>query len=73
MVTQNEFEMPLSNNTETSRSCSRLTDDDDRNKIWLDLLYNGKLGEKLVISLIKKLKRYFKEKINIVVKYRTNK
>ena len=29
------------------------------------------MGE--VTSLIKKLKRYFKEKVNIVVKYRTNK
>ena len=48
-------------------------DDDDRKKIWLDLPYNGKLGEKQVTSLIKKLKCYFKEKVNIVVKYRTNK
>ena len=47
--------------------------DDDRNKIWLDLLYNGKLGEKWVISLIKKLKCYFKENANTNVKYRTNK
>ena len=26
----------------------RLTDDDDRKKIWLNLPYNEKLGEKLV-------------------------
>ena len=42
-------------------------------KIWLNVLYNGKLREKLVTSLIKKSKRYFKENFNIVVKYRTNK
>ena len=53
---------------ETNRSPSRLTLDDDREKICLDLPYNGKLGEKLVTFLIKKLKRYFKEN----VKYRTN-
>ena len=46
---------------------------DDRKKIWLDLPYNGKLGKKLVTSLIKKLKRYFKVNVKIVVKYRTNK
>ena len=68
MVTQNEFKR-----IETNKSHSRLTDDDDRKKIWLDLPYNGKLGEKLVTSLIKKLIRYFKEKVNIVVKYRKNK
>ena len=37
----------------TNKSHSRLTDDDDRKKIWLNLPYNGKLGEKLVTSLIK--------------------
>ena len=57
----------------TNKSHSRLTDDNDRKKIWLDLPYNGKLGEKLVTFLIKKLKCYFKEKVNINVKYRTNK
>ena len=36
------------------------------------LAYNKKLREKLVTSLIKKLKRYFKENVNIVVKYRKN-
>ena len=58
---------------ERIKSHLRLTDDDDRKKILLDLPYNGKLGEKLVTSLIKKLKCDFKENINIVVKYRTNK
>ena len=58
---------------EINKSHSRLTDDDDIKKIWLDLPCNGKLGEKLVTSLIKKLKRCFKENINIVVKYKTNK
>ena len=56
---------------ETNTPHPRITDD-DRMKIWLNLC-NGKLGEKLVTSLIKKLKRYFKENFNIVVKYRTNK
>ena len=38
---------------EVNRSCSRLTNDNDRKKIWLDLPYNGKQGEHLVTSLIK--------------------
>ena len=45
---------------DTNNSHSRSGGDDDRKKIWLDLPYNGKLGEKLVTSLIMKLKRYFK-------------
>ena len=63
---------------ETNKSHSRSTDDYDRKRIWLDLPYNSKLGklgggkEKLEKFLIKKIKRYFKEKVNIVVKYRTN-
>ena len=67
---------------ETNKSHSRSTDDYDRKRIWLDLPYNSKLGklgggggggwEKLEKILIKKIKRYFKEKVNIVVKYRTN-
>ena len=69
---------------ETNKLHSRLADDDDRKKIWLDLPYNSNLGkldfggrgggggEKLEKILIKKIKRYFKEKVNIVVKYRTN-
>ena len=57
--------------TKTSRS--RLAgDDDDSKKLWFDLPYNGK-GEQLVKYLIKKLKRYFIEKVSIVVKYRINK
>ena len=58
----------------TSRSRSRLTDDGDSKKLWLDLSYSGKEGEQLVTSLIKKLKRYFIENVSIVQnKYRTNK
>ena len=56
-----------------NKSQSRLRDDEDRKKIWLDLPYNANLGEKLVTSLIKELKGYFKEKVNIAVEYRTNK
>ena len=64
---------PVIKRIETNKSHSRLTHDDDRKKIWLDLPYNGKQGEKLVTSLVKKFKRYFEEIVNIVVKYRTNK
>ena len=38
---------------DTNKLLSKSADDDDRKKIWLDLPYNGKLGEKLVTSLIK--------------------
>ena len=58
---------------QTNRSRPRLTDDDYRRKIWWDLPCTGKLREKLVTSLIKKLKHHFKENVNIVVKLRTNK
>ena len=58
---------------ETNKSHSRLTGDNNRQKSWVDLPYNGKLGEKLLTSLMKKVKRCFKEKVNIIVKYRTNK
>ena len=58
---------------EINKSQSRLINGDDINKIWLDLPYNGKLEEKLLTSLLKKLTRYFKENVNIVVKYRANK
>ena len=55
---------------DTNKSHSRSADDDDdRKKIWLDLPYNGKLGEKLVTSLIKKLKRYFKENVKACIRY----
>ena len=57
---------------EANKSHSRLIDDDDRKRIWLDLSCNGKLGKKLVTSLIKKLKHYFKENVNIVAKHSTN-
>ena len=50
-----------------------LTDDDYRKKMWLDLPCNGKLEKNLATSLIKKLKRYLKENVNIAVKYRTKK
>ena len=51
---------------EKNRSRSRLTDDDDSKKIRLDLPYNGKEGEQLVTSLLKKLKHYFIENISVV-------
>ena len=58
---------------DTNKSRSRSADDNDRKKIWLDLPYNGKLGEKLVTYLIKKLKRCFKVNVKFIVKVRTNK
>ena len=58
---------------DTNKSHSRSADDNDRKKIWLDLPYNGKLGENLVTYLIKKLKRCFKVNVKIIVKVRTNK
>ena len=65
---QNPFIKRLDTNKSHSRSAG-----DDRKKIWLDLPYNDKLGEKLVTSLIKKLKRHFKVNVKIIVKYKTNK
>ena len=41
-------------------------------KISIEVPYNSQQGEQLVTTLIKTLKRYFKENVNIVVKYRTN-
>ena len=49
---------------DTNKSHSRSADDDDRKKIWLDLPYSGKLEEKLVTSLIKKLKWMLKSLLN---------
>ena len=59
MLTQNEFEIPLLHD-------SRLTDDDYRKEICLGLSCNVKQREQLVTSLIKKLKRYFKENVYFV-------
>ena len=42
-------------------------------KIWLDLPYNVRLRENLVTSLIKTLKLYLKDNVNIVVKCRASK
>ena len=60
---------------ETNRSRSRLTDNDYRKKTWLQSgqPQNNKIGEKLVASLIKKLKRFFKANVKIAVKYKTKK
>ena len=73
MVTQNEFDIPLSND-------QRQIDDAKDYKMMMiegkagqTYHNNGKQGEQLVKSSIRKLKRYFKENINIIVKYRTNK
>ena len=47
---------------------------DDRKVIWINLSYLGKKGEQLTNSLIRKLKRSFKENIKFkTVYYKTNK
>ena len=45
---------------------------DDRKVIQIDLPYSGKKGEQLTNSLIRKLKIYFKENINLKTVYKTN-
>ena len=46
---------------------------DDRKVIWINLPYLGKKGEQLTNSLIRKLKRSFKENIKFKTVYKTNK
>ena len=46
---------------------------DDRKVIWINLPYLGKKGEQLTSSLIRKLKRSFKENIKFKMVYKTNK
>ena len=46
---------------------------DDRKVIWINLPYLGKKGEQLTNSLIRKLKRSFKENIKFKTIYETNK
>ena len=46
---------------------------DDRKVIWINLPYLGKKGEQLTNSLIRKLKRSFKENIKFRTVYKTNK
>ena len=46
---------------------------DDRKVIWINLPYLGKKGEQLTNSLIRKLKRSFKESIKFKTVYKTNK
>ena len=45
---------------------------DDRKVIWINLPYLGKRGEQLTNSLIRKLKRSFKENIKFKTVYKTN-
>ena len=74
MATQKRVPNSVIKPPEVIRSRRRLKDDDDdREKIWLDIPVFGKQGKQVVTSLIKKLKRYFKENFNIAVKYSTNK
>ena len=46
---------------------------DDRKVIWINLPYLGKRGEQLTNSLMRKLKRSFKENIKFRTVYKTNK
>ena len=46
---------------------------DDRKVIWINLPYLGKKGEQLTNSLIRKLKRSFKENIKFKTVYKNNK
>ena len=46
---------------------------DDRKVIWINLPYLGKKGEQLTNSLIRKLKRSFKESVKLKTIYKTNK
>ena len=47
--------------------------EDDRKVIWTNLPYLGKKGEQLTNSLIRKLKRCFKENVKFKTVYKTNK
>ena len=49
------------------------TKKDERKVIWINLPYVGKKGEQLTNSLIRKLKRSFKENIKFKTIYKTNK
>ena len=46
---------------------------DDGKDIWANLSYLGKAGEQLTNSLIRKLKRCFKENVKFKTVYKTNK
>ena len=46
---------------------------DDSKVIWINLPYLGKKGEQLTNSLIRKLKRSFKESVKLKTVYKTNK
>ena len=45
---------------------------DDRKVIWINLPYLGKKGEQLMSSVIRKLKRSFKENVKFKAVYKTN-
>ena len=71
MVTQSEFEIPLSNK---QRQKNNTQDQQMMIERKSGQTYHTTVNqEKLVTSLIKKSKRQFKNKVNIVVKYKTNK
>ena len=56
-----------------NRNDNMTNNKDDREVIWINLPYLGKKGEQLRNSLIRKLKRSFKESIKFKTVYKTNK
>ena len=57
----------------TNRNDNTNNNKDDREVIWISLPYLGKEGEQLTNSLIRKLKRSFKEDVKFKTVYKTNK
>ena len=57
----------------TNRNDNTNNNKDDREVIWISLPYLGKEGEQLTNSLIRKLKRSFKENVKFKTVYKTNK
>ena len=56
-----------------NRNDNMTNNKDDREVIWINLPYLGKKGEQLTNSLIRKLKRSFKENVKSKTVYKTNK
>ena len=57
----------------TNRNDNTNNNKDDREVTWISLPYLGKEGEQLTNSLIRKLKRSFKENVKFKTVYKTNK
>ena len=59
--------------SEVNRNDNINNNKDDRNASWVNRPYLGKKGEGMTNSLIRKLKRSFKENIKFKTVYKTNK